>query len=261
MAPVTEEATKGIFVVLLLWSRRHVIDGVLDGLVYAGLVGVGFAFTENILYFASAYTGGADAGPGGLGAASGLFVLRGLFSPFAHPLFTSAIGIGVGLAVITRNPVVRVLALVLGYLVAVTLHASWNASAFLDNGHYFFLTYLCAMVPGFLLMVGFALWVRHREGVMLGGSLSDLARRGYLSPAEVPWLARLPARRTARQDAGRRGGPLAEQLMTDYQRQAIELAALHHRVLRGTAPADFQQRGVFMAQRLAALRANLGIRP
>ena len=33
-------------------SGAGVIDGVLDGIVYAGLVGVGFAFTENILYLA-----------------------------------------------------------------------------------------------------------------------------------------------------------------------------------------------------------------
>ena len=57
VAPVTEEAAKGLFILLLLW-RRRVIDGVLDGLVYAGLVGVGFAFTENILYLGSAYMGG-----------------------------------------------------------------------------------------------------------------------------------------------------------------------------------------------------------
>jgi hypothetical protein len=45
--------------------------------------------------------------------------------------------------------------------------------------------------------------------------------------------------------------------MREYQQQAIEFAALHWRVMRGTAPADFVQRGELMAQRLAALRAHL----
>ena len=39
----TEEGAKGLFVLLLLWFRRRVIDGVLDGSVYAGIVGVGSA--------------------------------------------------------------------------------------------------------------------------------------------------------------------------------------------------------------------------
>lgn len=257
MAPITEEAGKGAFVLLLLWSRRHVIDGVLDGLVYAGLVGIGFAFTENILYFAGAYTGGPELGPGGLESATALFVLRGIFSPFAHPLFTSAIGIGVGIMVSTRSGLLRVVAPVVGYVVAVGLHAAWNASAFLEGGQYFVLTYLFAMVPGFFVLVGLAIWFRVREGGILSRSMTDLARRGYIHPDEVPWLVRLPARRSARSNAALRGGPGAGQMMREYQQQAIEFAALHHRVMRGTAPRDFAERGALMAQRLAALRAHL----
>ncbi|MDX6325850.1 MAG: protease PrsW [Nocardioidaceae bacterium] len=257
VAPLTEEGAKGVFVLLLLWSRRNVIDGVLDGLVYAGLVGIGFAFVENILYFAGAYTGGPRFGSGGIGAATGLFVVRGVFSPFAHPLFTSMTGIGVGIAVITRRRWLRIVAPIVGYLVAVALHASWNASAFLGGGQAFLLTYVFAMVPGFSVLVGLAIWFRVREGAMLGRSLTDLAYRGYLQPAEVPWLAKLPARRQARKNAARGGGPLAERLMKDYQHQAIELATLHNRVLRGTAPRDYQQRGAQMAQRLWALRMHL----
>jgi RsiW-degrading membrane proteinase PrsW (M82 family) len=257
IAPITEEAGKGIFVLLLLWSRRHVIDGILDGLVYAGLVGIGFAFTENILYFAGAYTGGPDLGPGGIGSATTLFVLRGIFSPFAHPLFTSAIGIGVGIMVSTRSSALRVFAPVAGYVVAVALHSAWNGSAFLENGQYFLLTYLFAMVPGFLVLVGLAIWFRVREGGILSRSMADLARRGYVHPDEVPWLVRLPARRTARANAAMRGGPAAAHLMREYQQQAIEFAALHHRVMRGTAPSDFGERGALMAWRLAALRAHL----
>ena len=67
-APVAEEASKGLFLLLLLWWRRAELDGVLDGIVYAGMVGVGFAFTENILYLASAYDGSGGVGPGGVDA-------------------------------------------------------------------------------------------------------------------------------------------------------------------------------------------------
>src|SRR6478609_5757557 len=102
-APMAEEASKGLFLLLLLWWRRSELDGVLDGIVYAGLVGVGFAFTENILYLASAYDGSGGVGPGGVDALTGTFVVRCLVSPFAHPLFTVCTGIGVGLAVTSRR--------------------------------------------------------------------------------------------------------------------------------------------------------------
>jgi RsiW-degrading membrane proteinase PrsW (M82 family) len=254
VAPITEEGAKGLFVLLLLWWRRHEIDGILDGIVYAGMVGVGFAFTENIMYLAGAYMGGADAGPGGIGAATGLFVIRGIFSPFAHPLFTSAIGIGVGYAVVTKSRFWRFAAPVLGYLVAVCAHGLWNISALLGGGSVFVLTYVCAMVPAFFLLVGFAVWARRREGRMLTRSLTDCANRGFIAQYEVPWLVRLPARRASRRFARTYGGPVAARVMREYQQQAVELGFLHDRFLRGTAPSDFAQRGSVMVQRLAVLR-------
>lgn len=253
-APITEEAMKGLFVLLLLWVRRHEIDGVLDGLVYAGLVGVGFAFTENILYLTSAYMGGDGSGPGGLGPATVLFVIRGVFSPFAHPLFTSFVGIGVGIAVTTRRQFWRVSAPFLGYVGAVAAHSLWNSAALLGGGGAFILTYLGLMVPAFLLLVGLAIWTRRREARMLSRALGDCAARGFLSSAEVPWLVRLPARRVARKAARASGGPAAERVMRAYQQQATELGFLHDRYLRGTAPADFVQRGQVMVEHLAELR-------
>ncbi len=254
VAPVTEEAAKGLFVVLLLVARRHELHGILDGIVYAGMVGIGFAFTENILYLAAAYMGGDGLGPGGLGAATGTFVVRGIFSPFAHPFFTSAIGIGVGYAVLTRSPAMRVVAPLVGYGVAVLGHALWNGSVFFGGGSLFLLTYVFAMVPAFFLLVGFAVWARAREGRMLTRALTDCANRGFLGHAEVPWLVRLPGRRASRRFARQQGGSVAEQAMRDYQQQAIELGFLHDRFLRGTAPADFAVRGQAMVDRLGALR-------
>ena len=252
-APVTEEGAKGLFVLLLLWFRRRDIDGLLDGIVYAGLVGVGFAFTENILYLGGAYTGGRGVGPGGIESATALFVVRGVFSPFAHPLFTSFTGIGVGIAVVSRSRW-RFLAPFAGYLLAVTAHACWNASAFLGGGRGFVVTYVCAMVPAFLLLAGFAVWARRREGLMLTRSLGDAAARGLLDPAEVPWLVRLPARRACRGYARARGGPVAHRVMREYQQQAVELGFLHDRYLRGSAPADAATRGSLMVGRLHELR-------
>ena len=118
VAPVTEEVTKGAFLVLLLWWRRHELDGVLDGIVYAGMVGVGFAYTENILYLAAAYDGTDGLGPGGTTALTSTFVVRCLISPFAHPFFTAFIGIGVGLAIASRRTSVRLLAPVVGLALA-----------------------------------------------------------------------------------------------------------------------------------------------
>jgi RsiW-degrading membrane proteinase PrsW (M82 family) len=257
VAPVTEEGAKGLFILLLLWFRRRVIDGVLDGIVYAGLVGVGFAFTENILYLGGAYMGDNHTA-GGLGSATALFVVRGVFSPFAHPLFTSLTGVGVGIAVVTRHRVWRWLAPLLGYLAAVAAHGSWNASASVGGGRLFVLTYVFAMVPAFLLLAGFALWARHREGRMLTRSLGDAAARGLIDGREIPWLVRLPARRASRAFAGRHGGPTAERVMREYQQQAVELGFLHDRYLRGTAPPDFAARGAEMVRRLRALRPYVG---
>lgn len=256
VAPVTEEATKGLFVLLLLWFRRRELDGVLDGLVYAGLVGVGFAFTENILYLSSAYLGG-DGQPGGLGGALGLFLFRCVFSPFAHPFFTSFIGLGVGLAVGSRSAVVRVVAPLLGYALAVAAHAAWNGSLVYDDGRNAVATYVLVMVPAFLLLAVLAVWVRSRERRLLGRALDDCARRGFLHPAEVPWLTSLTARRAARRHAGQAGGPGARRAMADYQAEAVELGFLHHRYLRGTAPDGVERVGQEHVEALRALRPHV----
>ena len=96
IAPIVEEAVKGAFVVGLLLFRRREFDGIVDGIVYAGLVAAGFAFTENILYMGRAFaeSGGLVGQAGGVLA---VLILRGVLSPFAHPLFTSMTGIGCGL--------------------------------------------------------------------------------------------------------------------------------------------------------------------
>jgi len=256
VAPVTEEAAKGLFILLLLFFRRHELDGVLDGLVYAGMVGIGFAFTENILYLTSAYMG-QDGQAGGLGGAVGLFIVRCLFGPFAHPFFTAFTGIGIGIAVGSRSRAVRFLAPLAGYVVAVIAHASWNGSLMVDDGRNALSTYVFLMVPAFLLLAGFAIWSRRREGKVLTRALGDCAQRGFLDPAEIPWLARIPARRFARRYAEKAGGMAARRTMTAYQNEAVELGFLHSRFLRGVPPPDFEVLGQAHVEQMRALRPGL----
>lgn len=253
VAPITEEVTKGAFLVLLLWWRRHELDGVLDGIVYAGMVGIGFAFTENILYLAAAYDGTDGTGPGGTEALTAVFVLRCLVSPFAHPFFTIFTGIGVGLAISSRHGLVRLAAPLAGLAIAAWLHGTWNAST-VSGTNNFFLVYGTMMFPVFLGLAAFALYRRRSERTLLALALQDAAARGLLPATDIPWLVDLRARRRARQWARQRGGVQGERAMREYQAAAIELGYLHHRYLRGTAPQDFSERGADHVGALQTIR-------
>ncbi|MCB8956919.1 MAG: PrsW family intramembrane metalloprotease [Nocardioides sp.] len=256
VAPVSEEACKGLFLFLLLFWRRGELDGVLDGIVYAGMVGIGFAFTENILYLAAAYNGTDGTGPGGTDALTATFVVRCVISPFAHPLFTTFTGIGVGLAVNARSRSARVLWPLAGYACAVAAHALWNTSTVygFDN---FAVLYVVLMAPAFLGVLGLAIWSRSSERRMLASALSDAAGRGLIPATDIGWVVDLRARRQARAYARSVGGRPGERAMRDYQQAAIELGFLHYRLLRGTPPPDYAARGQQFLQRIDALRPSI----
>jgi RsiW-degrading membrane proteinase PrsW (M82 family) len=256
VAPVSEEACKGFFLLMLLWWRRDELDGLLDGIVYAGMVGIGFAFTENILYLAAAYNGTSGVGPGGVSELAGTFVVRCLLSPFAHPLFTSFTGIGVGIAVGSRSRPVRWLAPLGGYLLAVLAHAVWNASTIFGFGSVV-LVYVVLMLPAVGALVAVTVWARRSERRMLTHALGDAAQRGLLPATDIGWVVDLRARRTARSYARRWGGPVGEQAMREYQQAAIELGFLHSRYLRGTPPPDFVTRGQEYVARIGAVRPRI----
>jgi RsiW-degrading membrane proteinase PrsW (M82 family) len=253
VAPITEEFAKGAFLLILLWWRRHELDGVLDGIVYAGMVGVGFAFVENILYLTAAWNGSDGFGPGGVQGVTSLFVFRCLVSPFAHPLFTAFTGIGVGIAVGSRSPVVRLVAPIAGYFFAVTAHSTWNRATLEGFGD-FVIVYVVLILPALVGLTALAVWARSSERRVLQAALTDAADRGLVPREDIPWLVDLRARRQARAHAEARGGKQGLRTMKDYQRAGVELGFLHHRYLRGTAPSDFATRGRQFVTELRAIR-------
>ncbi|MGH3814410.1 MAG: PrsW family intramembrane metalloprotease [Pseudonocardiaceae bacterium] len=259
-APIVEEAFKGVFLVGLVWLRRREFDGVVDGIVYAGLVAAGFAFTENILYFGRAFA--TDGLVGESGSVVIVFMIRGVLSPFAHPVFTVMIGIAVGLVVRRRNPVGKVALPLAGYLGAVALHALWNASAGLGFLPAF---YAVIMVPLFGGLIALVIWQRRREQRVVAAQLAGFAGAGWIAPSEVPLLASLAGRRGWRSAVRRRAGEQAADAVRDYQHAVTELAFLSHRVQRGTVGEETGRwhrdtLAALMAARDRAVRAPPGVR-
>jgi RsiW-degrading membrane proteinase PrsW (M82 family) len=258
-APLFEEALKGVFVLGVMYFLRNEFDGVIDGVVYAGFVAAGFAFTENIYYFGRAFAehGLGNAGTGGVVTA---FILRGVLSPFTHPLFTAMIGIGAGIAVRTPSRYLRVLAPLAGYLLAVLLHAMWNAAATLGTPKTFLNVYFLVMVPIFIAGVMLVSWHRRREQRIVARALPEMVDRGWVDPAYVRRLVTLTARRRWRVQAGRKWGRNAARAVGTYQAAVTELAFLWHAVRMGLAGADAPDREVRLVTVLHAAKANLPAR-
>ena len=249
LAPITEETLKGLGIFLIYLLRRHEFDGIIDGIVYAGMIGAGFAFSENILYLGQAYT---EMGNEGLTAT---FIVRGLMGPFGHPLFTSLIGIGIGIAVSTRSSGVKALAIVGGWVCAVLLHGAWNLAA-IAGLEGFLSAYVTYQVPLFLAFIGFLVWLRRREGRLIGQYLSAYADAGWLTHAEVGMLSHLSTRRAARAWARERGGNAAQRSMDAFQDSASDLALLRSRLVRGTAERDAAQREMILLQAITEHRRD-----
>ena len=170
-APIFEEASKGIGLVVLLIFFRRYFDDILDGIVFAGVIALGFSTVENVLYYGRAI---GDAGIGGLIV---LFFIRGILSPFAHVTFTAMTGIGCGIARESHNTLVRIIAPIIGYCAAVFLHAFWNGMAVLLGLEGFLVGYLILEIPFFLIFVGFSFYIMWRQNKILKEMLAiDIAR-------------------------------------------------------------------------------------
>lgn len=230
-APVVEESAKALALLAIYRWRRNELNGVLDGLVYAAMVGLGFATVENILYYAR------SAVDGSVGV---VFVLRGIFSPYAHPVFTAMTGIGIALAVRTRRPAIRGLAVVGGLLGAIALHSLWNTSTGLLGGLGFLLAYALVFMPLFvaiLITVGYA---RRRELRTVARELRHEVQTGLLPHEELAALSSPVVRRQALRRAKKVG---AKRLRRRFQVAATELAFLREQAHAGryvgdASPAD-----------------------
>ena len=188
IAPVVEEVVKGLALFLILVVQRHELDSPLDGIIYGAMVGMGFAMVENVLYYTTYF------GENGASGWNELVLVRGVIFGLNHALYSSLTGLGIALAQMSRNWVVRIAAPLLGLFAAIALHAIHNVAMFAGSiiG---FLTGLTFGWGGVVLTIAIIVlslyqerrWMRHYlvEEVGLGtlsaeelDIVSSAARRG-----------------------------------------------------------------------------------
>lgn len=251
-APIVEEVAKGFGVLVLFWAVRRHFVGPLDGVVYAGAIAAGFAFSENIQYFGLALTEGTAQTVGMT------FLLRGVFSPFAHVTFTICVGLALGLA--ARRGAARGGAVgyfLLGLVPAVLLHALWNGATFVLAGDASVLIYyLVVQVPLFIAAILVVVFLRRQEARITLRRLHEYSQAGWFTAAEVSMLGTGTGRRQAlawgkRQDRAKR---LA---MRDFVADATRLALVRDRLVHGHSAASLQSDEVQLLKLLMHHRADV----
>jgi protease PrsW len=129
--PLVEEVAKGLAVVVTFslswWAARRFglleLEGLTDGMVYGAAVGLGFAFTEDLLYLFN------EADEQGLGAGLSEYASRVDFfgvGQLGHAVYTAAFGAGLGLATWSRSWRGRLGFPLLGLVAAMLMHAVHN---------------------------------------------------------------------------------------------------------------------------------------
>ena len=233
-AAIIEESAKGLGLIVIFFALNKYVNGPMDGLVYGLLVGMGFAFTENILYFARASVaetvgGSVDLSGMETWTIGSLFFARAILTPLVHPLATAVTGLFVGLATTSRKPYVAIFPMaIVGCALAALLHGLHNYSSikrFADEPA----TRMMLQLPvyiGAAVLIYFVAGMQRRD---VHRGLVEYSRAGWLSANEVRMVMSLVNRRKARLWAGASAAELGRTVeagskaMRSFQNELIHL--------------------------------------
>ncbi len=179
VAPFVEEGLKGLAVLIVFLFFRKEFDSVLDGIIYAGITALGFAATENVLYIYE--HGYMDGGWDGLWQ---LVFIRDIVVAWQHPFFTAFTGIGIAVARLNKNMLIKIIAIPVGYAFAVFAHAFHNSFSSLIGGLEGFALGSLLDWLGWLVMLIFILFMIARERRLLERQLRDEVAAGTMSSAQ-----------------------------------------------------------------------------
>ena len=159
--PVVEETGKGLGVLALILAARKVLERPAQGGVLGALVGMGFAWGEDVGYYVSAL----EDGMSGLWES---FLVRAVLGAYAHAIFTGVFGYALAWAVLRANSAMRaVLIGALGFVGALALHAQANGLGFVAPEDSWNLTYGAIEVPVFVVSAALLVWgLRRRQATL-----------------------------------------------------------------------------------------------
>ena len=251
VAPLTEEGIKAVALLLLLLFLRREIDSPVDGLIYGGVVGFGFAAVENVFYLFGALS------EGGLGSVFGLAFLRAGVFGLNHAMYTAFTGLGVALSLEIKQPPLKVASVVVGFALAVGAHALHNALATFTSQSGL-ITLLAAAVGDWagvlvLLAVALAAFVLERRRIV--AYAEALVREKVIPASEIDLLKSTLKRRIARLDLLARGDFRQWRLTQRYYNAVTEAAFAWHRMKQGDPKA--QPRLARLQQTSRRLRSEL----
>ncbi|MFP4343357.1 MAG: PrsW family intramembrane metalloprotease [Anaerolineales bacterium] len=229
-APIVEEIAKALALLTLLIFFRLEIDSPLDGLIYGGMAGFGFAAVENFFYFFAVYF---EAGLSGLLTLT--FLRAGLFG-LNHAMFTAFTGLGLALALEVRERWIRALLPLLGLSLAIGAHAFHNSFAT-------FWMYVEGDAPlvaafvgdgfGVLLLLAVAVWARLLEQKRISAFLESAPAERLIPTTELPIFTSTWRRWGARLSALLRGDVSRWWYLGRYFQLVAEAAFNWHRARRG----------------------------
>ncbi|MCC6627870.1 MAG: PrsW family intramembrane metalloprotease [Chloroflexi bacterium] len=252
LAPLVEETVKGAALVSLIAWRRSEFNGVLDGIVYGAVVGLGFAFTENWLTYLALF-GSAEAGPGLL-----LVPLRAVVFGLNHPVFSGLFGASLGWAFYHGGRWSRRGVPLLGLAAAVGLHYLHNALAAGQWGAWWALPLaIVADWSGVALLVALVAlaWVSERRWLRDG--LRDEVSLGTLTTGEFRRVVSHRRRAAAELRAFQRLGWRGYRQVARHHQALTELAfaRMHPRCVADDrhAPADLDRLRALVRRRRPAL--------
>lgn len=254
-APFVEEVAKATILFLLAVLIRYRLVTVAQLVSLGGLSAVGFAFTENILYFFRvkvfssmvAAAGDADA------QLSNIVFLRGVLTSFGHPLFTAMTAVGLAIALRARSKWVRVVAPLVGFTAAAVLHMLFNgfASTVQDAGTLRML-YIVGLVflAAVLFMIGRQLL---RECKRIRARLADFALMGWVTARDTEVFSHLWWRSKLVWAGLFRGWQVFVATLA-MERAMTELAYLRDAMTHGTVDAIGDERAKEVLEQIRGLR-------
>jgi RsiW-degrading membrane proteinase PrsW (M82 family) len=257
-APIIEEVSKALALLILILFWHEEFDNVTDGIVYGALVGVGFAMTENIGYFMLA------AVQGGMSGLIQSVYLRSFLGGLNHAAFTGAVGAGFGYARETLSARTRILAPVAGLFGAILQHIAWNAivsqmiTGVLCNqefpegpcqptsspiGLFVVIPLIVAAFigPGGLTLLVLAVLALRREASVIATELRDEVQLGVLTADEYARLSSTHGRLAAEWQILRDHGFRSWLVLRRMHHTATELAFCRWRRQRSGTPTQAQQ--------------------